>query len=229
MGLGRRRLGSIAERRVSTIPAMSEIIRLQRTQRARAVESLTRAFQNDPMWSCVLPDVATRAEAFRPMWDALIGYSRIYGEVYTTIEAEGAACWVAPGNTKATLWKMVRAGMGLPRAMMRLPKDARDRFFGMMRFIDKNHEELMPGPHWYLWALGVDPDAQGRGIGGALLRPVLDRADADGVSCYLETQTEANVAFYRSLGFEVVREDREPVGGLPIWFMVREPATGGAS
>jgi len=206
----------------------ADAVLLGKAERANAVEALTRAFQDDPMWSCVLPDAARRAEVLRPMWDALIGFSRVYGVTYTTPGGEGAACWIAPGNTKTTLWKVLRTGMGLPRAMMRLPKDARARFFEMMRFIDKNHEELMPGPHWYLWALGVDPDAQGRGIGGALLRPVLDRADADGVSCYLETQTEANVAFYRSLGFEVVREARDPVGRLPLWFMVREPATGGA-
>lgn len=206
----------------------AQVVLLGTAQRANAVEALTQAFRDDPMWSCVLPDAAKRAEVLRPMWVALIGFSRVYGATYTTPEGEGAACWIAPGNTKTTLWKVLRTGMGLPRAMMRLPKDARARFFEMMRFIDKNHEELMPGRHWYLWAVGVDPDARGRGIGGALLRPVLDRADADGVPCYLETQTEANVAFYRSLGFEVVREARDPVGRLPLWFMVREPAAGGA-
>lgn len=202
---------------------MSEIVRLQRGQRVRAAEALTRAFQDDPMWSCVLPDGATRAATFRPMWDALIGYSRVYGKVYTTSESEGTVCWIAPGKTKTTLWKLIRTGMGLPRAMFRLPKDARGRFFEMMRFIDRHHENLMKGPHWHLWALGVSPDCQGRGIGGALLEPVLDRADADSVPCYLETQTVRNVAFYRKRGFEVVREKREPVGGLPIWFMVRAP------
>lgn len=202
---------------------MSEIVRLQRAQRARAVESLTRAFHDDPMWSCVLPDPETRPDALRPMWDALIGFARVYGAAYTTPNGEGACCWIAPGNTKTTVWQMLRTGMALPRSMMRLPKDARDRFFKLMRFIDERHKRLMTGPHWYLWALGVDPDAQGQGIGGALLRPVLERADADGVPCYLETQTEANVAFYRKRGFETVLEEREPVGGLPVWFMVRSP------
>jgi len=199
------------------------IVPLRREQRSRAVGSLTRAFRDDPMWSCVLPDPETRSDTFRPMWDALIGFSSVYGAAYTTPDGEGAACWIAPGNTRTTMWKMIRTGFGLPRSMMRLPRDARDRFFGMMRFLDAHHKRLMPGPHWYLWALGVDPSAQGRGIGGALLEPVLDRADADGVPCYLETQTERNVAFYRGRGFDVALEDREPVGGLPIWFMIRAP------
>jgi len=203
----------------------AKAIRLGASQRDQAVEALTRAFMEDPMWSIVLPDEATRADAFRPMWEALIDFSRVYGEVYTTGEAEGAACWIAPDHTKVTLWKMVRTRLGLPRSMLRLPKDARNRFFGMMRFIDKHHDELMPGPHWYLWALGVAPGRQGRGIGAQLLTPVLERAAREGLPAYLETQTERNAAFYCKLGFEVLREEREPVGGLPIWFMARLPKT----
>ena len=199
------------------------VIPAERSARKQAVDSVTRAFLDDPMWSCVLPDREARGTLLRPMWDALIGFSRVYGEALTTAEGEGAACWVAPGNTKTTLWKLLRTGMALPRSMARLPKDARERFFGMMRFIDGHHKELMPGPHWYLWVLGVAPEAQGRGIGGQLLEPVLARAEAEGVPCYLETQTEENVAFYRKRGFESVLEGREPIGDLPIWFMVRPP------
>jgi len=207
---------------------MNEVILLERAQRARAVDSLARAFGKDPMWSTIVPDDAVRTEALRPIWDALIGFATAYGAAYTTPEGAGAACWVAPGNTRTTVWKLVRTGMALPRAMMRLPKDARERFFAMMRFIDRQHGELMTGRHWYLWALGVAPEAQRRGIGGALLEPVLVHADADDVPCYLETQTEQNVSFYRKRGFEVVREASEPVADLPIRFMVRPPQRSGA-
>ena len=204
----------------------TRIVPVDASVRQRAVDSLTRAFLDDPMWSCVLPNREARETLLRPMWSALIGFARVYGEALTTSEGEGAACWIAPGNTKTTLWKLIRTGMALPRSMMRLPKDARERFFGMMRFIDGHHEELMVGPHEYLWVLGVAPEAQRRGIGGRLLEPVLTKADAQGVPCYLETQTEGNVAFYRKRGFDTVLEEREPVGDLPIWFMVRPPGGG---
>lgn len=51
-------------------------------------------------------------------------------------------------------------------------------------------------PHWYLATLGTDPSAQGRGIGSALLADVLERCDREATPAYLETETEANVAFY---------------------------------
>ena len=201
-----------------------QIVPIDRDLRSKAVDAVTRAFLDDPMWTCVVPSREDRGTLLRPMWDALIGFASVYGESLTTSEGAGAACWMAPGKTRMTLWKMLRTRFALPRSMMGLPKDARERFFGMMRFIDAGHKELMPDPHWYLWVLGVAPEAQGQGIGSALLKPILERAEAAGVPCYLETQTTGNVAFYEMLGFEVLSERIEPVGELPIWFMRRGAA-----
>ena len=78
-------------------------------------------------------------------------------------------------------------------------------------------------PHWYLGAFGVDPPAQSCGVGGALLREFLARADADGLPAYLETDREGNVAFYRRSGFEV--SGCTEILGVCVWRMLREGAT----
>ena len=54
--------------------------------------------------------------------------------------------------------------------------------------------------------LGTDPLVQGKGVGGQLLQPALDRADADGVPCYLETQKERNLSFGEKKMLETVRQ-----------------------
>ena len=49
--------------------------------------------------------------------------------------------------------------------------------------------------------VGVAKEAQGHGLGRALLQPMIDRADAACQPCYLETTQPKNVAFYEHLGF----------------------------
>jgi ribosomal protein S18 acetylase RimI-like enzyme len=67
-------------------------------------------------------------------------------------------------------------------------------------------------PHWYLAVLGVRPDRQGHGIGGALLEAGLARADADGLPCYLESSNPRNVGLYERHGFEITAEHWLPDG-----------------
>jgi GNAT superfamily N-acetyltransferase len=64
---------------------------------------------------------------------------------------------------------------------------------------------------------------QGRGLGSTLLQPVLARADADRLPCYLETGVARNVTFYERHGFQVVAAGALPRGGPPLWAMVRAP------
>ena len=78
-------------------------------------------------------------------------------------------------------------------------------------------------PHWYLASLGTAVGRQGTGVGSALMRPVLEHCDAEGMPCYLESSKERNVPFYRRHGFEVVQEAPLPGDGPPIWTMWREP------
>ena len=91
--------------------------------------------------------------------------------------------------------------------------------FRLLDAIDKVHPKE---PHWYLLLLGADPLMQGRGIGGQLMRPVLDCCDREGLPAYLETQKESNLAFYERYGFAVERK-LEVRGAPPVWTMRREP------
>ena len=78
-------------------------------------------------------------------------------------------------------------------------------------------------PHYYLAALGTDPSHQRKGIGSALIQPVLDRCDRESLPAYLESSKRTNIPFYERHGFEVVEELEVP-GGPKLWPMVRRPA-----
>lgn len=86
-------------------------------------------------------------------------------------------------------------------------------------------EELLPAqPYWYLLTVGVEPEAQRRGIGTKLLAPVLAHANKVKQPCYLETANKRNVEWYRGIGFDVRDAgvsvtSEEP----PNWTMLRQP------
>ncbi|GAA4860531.1 ribosomal protein S18-alanine N-acetyltransferase [Saccharopolyspora cebuensis] len=75
--------------------------------------------------------------------------------------------------------------------------------------------------------IGVDPAHQGRGIGTALLRALLVRADAYAATTFLEVRTdnEPAIALYRAHGFDVVgvrKRYYQPSGADA--FTMRRPA-----
>jgi GNAT superfamily N-acetyltransferase len=92
----------------------------------------------------------------------------------------GVACWLPPGNTMVTTGRMLRGGMAVapPRvwpAGLRFGLTGSRRLGAMTAYMDGVHQRRAPGPHWYLWAFGVEPSRQGRGLGGGLLGSVLAR------------------------------------------------------
>ena len=80
-------------------------------------------------------------------------------------------------------------------------------------------------PHWHIGPLGVLPEAQGRGVGMAMLAAFLEIADQQDLPAYLETDTDRNVAFYRRVGFKVVAN--EQIMGIDNRFMWRETSASG--
>jgi ribosomal protein S18 acetylase RimI-like enzyme len=89
--------------------------------------------------------------------------------------------------------------------------------------VDAYHKKHAPGPHCYLFFIGVDPRFQGKGLGGKLLRPLLDRMDKRGMSCYLNTQNEKNIRLYEHFGFSVVEQVMLPGTEILHTGMVRKP------
>jgi ribosomal protein S18 acetylase RimI-like enzyme len=82
------------------------------------------------------------------------------------------------------------------------------------------HARHVREPHYYVRDIGVHPDTQGRGLGSALMRPLLDRCDQEGLSAYIEASSERSAALYERLGFQHIKELR--VGDSPpLWLMIR--------
>jgi ribosomal protein S18 acetylase RimI-like enzyme len=203
----------------------SEIIQLDSGRMDAAAATLAAAFDADPIYSAVFPSAADRQRYLMPFWRGVVRTALLHHAVYTADDAAGVAAWLPPGHPTITLMDNLKTGFALQRSVVAFPGPARKRFLEFVDYVDPIHKELMAGRrHWYLWVLGFRPDRQGQGLGGKLIAPVLARADQNGLPCYLETETESNVAFYRRQGFEVAREGTVMDGTLRLWMMVREPA-----
>lgn len=188
-----------------------------------AAAALARAFQDDPLQAYVFPDPAERAVRSPGHFVPLLRYGLQFGEVLTTTGSPaGAAVWLGPDAWEITPERAAAAGLDqLPTI---LGSAAADRFFSVLAAVDPYHHRDVPAAHWYAMVVGVEPEAQGRGVGRALLQPILDRADAARLPCYLETAQPKNVEFYEHLGFRRVVETVEPRSRLRLWTFRRDPA-----
>lgn len=189
-----------------------------RRERRAIGDVLGRAFVDDPVWTWLTPDPARRARHFGALF-AHVAHHRIrQGTALTTDGCSGAALWAAPGSWQVpplaalpaagAAVRAFGAGSGLVRA---------GRSVATM---ERHHPKE---PHWYLEVLGTDPELQGRGVGSALLAPVLERCDGEGTPAFLESSKPENLAFYGRFGFEVTEEFRLADGAPPMWRMWRSP------
>jgi GNAT superfamily N-acetyltransferase len=181
----------------------------------RAVSlALARAFRDDPVHRWILPgefDWAIASDAFFAM---VMRDMLRHESVFTTEAFEGASLWVPPYPKPAKLRE--RLAMAA-RWYFALGRRASEVGVQLAR-IERAHP---PEPHWYLAVLGTDPRHQGRGVGSALLAPILARCDADRVPAYLESSKRSNVPFYERHGFRVLGE-LAIANGPVIWRMQRE-------
>jgi ribosomal protein S18 acetylase RimI-like enzyme len=188
-----------------------------------ASEVLTQAFMQDPFYLFVFPEDEVRRRCTRLLWKALVRTCRLFGKVHTSVELDGAACWLAPGSDELTFARALRSGFALPLALARFPPAPRRLMLRALEVLDAERRKHMPGEFWYLEALGVAPSRQGRGIGGRLMAPVLALADAARLPCYLETETERNVTFYQKFRFRVMSRLEFPGTPVVLWTMRRDP------
>lgn len=183
---------------------------------------LAAAFAGDPVWDWLVSpraDWPSRAAAFYASEARLrLGLGdRDDSRVLVQDQLHGAALWAAPGRWRTT-WRQT---LGIAVPSIRLFGTGVLRGLNTMSVVQRHHPVA---PHWYLAYLGTEPAHQGRGIASALIAPVTERCDVEGLGAYLESSKEANLAFYARHGFEV-RDRIDLAGGPPMWPMWREPKT----
>lgn len=174
---------------------------------------LGRAFYDDPVMSWAIPDDGQRLKRAEGMFGQQLKRLVPFGEVHADDQFRAAALWAPPGEWE---WPMLEGLQLVLRAGVR----ALPRIVHGFSQIERAHPHTPE--HYYLAVLGTDPSSQGQGLGSAVLQPVLEMCDDDGIGAYLESSKEQNIDFYVRHGFAVTRWIDLP-GGPRVWLMWREP------
>lgn len=198
------------DRPIQLVPETEELVPLART--------LADAFRDDPALSWIVQDEGKRRAMLPGFFKVMAQQSRRHGEILASPDAGAASLWYPPGAIRdgvlASICDNLRllAGFGLT-----LPRGLK-----VAEEMHKRHPH--PQPHAYLRYVGVAPEAQGKGWGGAIVRAGIARAAAQGHGVLLETATPDNVAIYTRLGFEIIEEWEVPgangSSGPTFWTMV---------
>jgi GNAT superfamily N-acetyltransferase len=206
-------------------PAATTVRRLKRREVEHLIALYQRAFWDDPAIEFLLPDERTRSRALDAYMRMMIRLGFRDG-LAQTIDGEGGlrcgAVWIAPGKAPVGVVPLVRAGFLQVIASNRSLTTLR-KFFALSAKIEEMHKKDVPKEHWYLAVLAVDPPQQGKGFGGLVLGPEMEKADRRGLPCYVETAKPRNVTFYEKQGFVVNKEIAIPMGGPALWTLIREP------
>jgi ribosomal protein S18 acetylase RimI-like enzyme len=178
---------------------------------ADAAGVLSRAFVDDPLLNALAPEPrepGERACRLTGLFAVVLKLQRSGGQpVFGVFEAGRLiAAAVVEGTMHSSGGATFAGGLlNLPMMVRAVGWAGVRRSIRLVDALTRNHP---PRPHLYLNILGVEPSSQGRHCGVAILNHLRElvetRSDLDGV--YLETATEANVAYYTRHGYEVIGE-----------------------
>jgi GNAT superfamily N-acetyltransferase len=178
------------------------------TESATVVDILTEAFADDPLVGWLFPEPDGRAQL----------QARFF---YFQLADPAAEAYLIDGNQGASLWKATNPATAGSAAAVDLEAvfgEAGDRLWALEQAL----APVRPAQdHLYLSCMGVVGDRRGAGLGSALLRHRLDRAN---VAAYLEASSPRSRALYLRHGFEDLGAPVQVADSPLLWPMWR-PAT----
>jgi len=190
----------------------NEIFPAQRTASQSLLHTITLAFADDPVCRYWWPDAEEYARGW-PRYAYAMGERGFdSGTVFSTPDFRAVTFWLPPGVDPD------------PEKLAALNLNPSPEEDALSRELQAGLARFHPAdPYWYLWLIGVDPSAQGSGLGSALLQYTLKTIDDAGQIAFLESSNPRNIPFYLRHGFEIVGETR--VADVPVLTsMMRAPS-----
>jgi GNAT superfamily N-acetyltransferase len=172
---------------------------------------MAAAFSTGAVAEWAVREPADRLPVFTAYFQLMLDLGMRYGRVDTTNNLSGAAIWYRLNETPSPLPDHT---FGLEEATGRYAT----KFLLLGAMFEARHPRV---PHGYLAYLGVDPAAQGRGVGSALLGHAHQVLDEEDLPAYLEASDPRNRDLYQRHGYQASATMRPSAAGPPFWPMWR--------
>ena len=186
------------------------------------IETLIASFYHDPLVEFFWPNEEYRARQLSAGLEFLLGLSSATSSIEIANSKCAAVIGVTPpeGYPPPFFNAMVALSKLILKSICLSPLREMKRWIRVYHQLEKMHPRQ---PHWYILVLGAHPDHQGKGLGGELLKPILQKADEGNVAVYLECSNPKSLDFYDKHGFRVMEEIVPIHGCPPIWRLIRKP------
>jgi len=194
------------------IRSPTEIRSATREEMSQTVATIVAAFITDPVARFAWPAAHDYLRAMPAATRAFAGGSFAHATAYVSADFCGAALWLPPG--------MQPNGEALETVFRETARtEHQDDLLATFEKMEHSHPDE---PHWYLPLIGVEPNAQGKGLGAELMQYAVARCDREGALAYLESSNPRNISLYLRFGFEMLGEIR--MGAAPLVTpMLRRP------
>ncbi|MEV7557324.1 GNAT family N-acetyltransferase [Streptomyces sp. NPDC089795] len=195
-----------------------EIRQADRSDRDAVARLLDEAFRTDPVSSWVFPDPEHRAAVHGKFLGVFVDVALEEGRIDYAVDGSAAALWL---RIPAVDPEAEAVEDEVPARMRAVADPDNERCELVGRLTGAVHPTAEE--HEYLLMIAVAPGRQGKGLGGELIAPVLERCDREGVPAYLEASSERSKGLYERLGWELTGEPVRLPDGPLMWPMWRKP------
>lgn len=161
-----------------------------------------------------------RSKSLHHLYTRCSKAASIHGGVILTADQQGALIWLPGKHFPLGLSHEIKSGMwtiplklGIKTTLRLVNHDSE-----LDKWIDKNANEN----YGYIWCVGVNASARGKGYSRKLIDQAITDMRTQGMNeFWLKTEDPKNVTIYQKLGFELVYETVVKSSGVRGWVMRR--------
>lgn len=196
------------------------MIKAGKIHKERAIQILSACFDANKTVNYIVKQDAKRKERIRALMDYSFDMCLNAEQIYLTDDLNGV---IIASHSDDKLPILEEAFLTVKFVLQVTGIEGIRRALKREHYIKSQHPE--DEEFLYIWFMAVDKNAQGKGIGSSMVNEIIRMSNEEQISIYLETSSQANLKFYKKLGFEVYHVSDESLFGYELFFLKRLPDT----